>query len=398
MAGTVGPVPDEQHDPAHHVARDATWIIRLDPGQDPRARADGPRLAVKDCIDVAGAVTTAGSPAVAATAGVAAVDAECLAGARGAGARIVGKSNLHELCFGSSGVNPHYGTPVNPLDARRVPGGSSSGSAVAVATGQADIGLGTDTTGSIRTPAACCGVVGLKTTWGLVPVAGVRPLAPSLDTVGVLARSVADLAVGATLLDARLTDGELAASPTIGRLRLPGTDPTIDAAIDSALLDAGFLIDEVELPGWEAAHAAALTVLFGEALLVNDDLWRNHRGELGDDVVERFTFAQTIGPAELGEARAHREAWRTELAEVLGTVGLLALPAMAQYPARIGDHAVAPNPAAPAVSLSGHPALALPVPSGGLLPASIQLVAPDHHEPRLLATAAAIEAAVATTS
>lgn len=387
-------MPDEQRDPADDRAGAATWITRLVPADDPRARADGLRLAVKDCIDVAGVVTTAGSPAVAAAADPATVDAACLTGAREAGARFVGKSNLHELCFGVSGVNPHYGTPVNPLDPRRVPGGSSSGSAVAVATGEVDVGLGTDTTGSIRTPAACCGVTGLRTTWGVVPMAGVRPLAPSLDTVGVLARTVAELAAGATLLDPRLTDGDLTASPTVGRLRLPGTDPTIDAAIDSALLDAGFLIDEVDLPGWEAAHAAALTVLFGEALLVNDDLWRNHPGELGDDLVERFTFAQTVGPAELGEARGLRGAWRSELADVLGSVGVLALPTMAQYPARIGHHTVAPNSAAPAVSLSGHPALALPVPSGGLLPASIQLVAPDHHEPRLLATAAALEAAI----
>lgn len=376
-------------------AADATWIRRLDPDDDPLARPDGIRLAVKDCIDVAGVPTTAGSPAVAATAAPAAVDAACLAGARAAGARIVGKANLHELCFGATGVNAHYGTPVNPLDPRRVPGGSSSGSAVAVATDAADVGFGTDTTGSIRNPAACCGIVGLKTTWGLVPVAGVRPLAPSLDTVGVLARTVSELAAGATLLDERLTDGDLTPSPTIGRLRLPDTDPTIDAAIDSALIEAGLLVDEVELPGWDAAHAAGLTVLFGEALLVNDDLWRHHAGELGDDVVERFTFAQAIGPAELGEARAHRDAWRTELADVLGTVGVLVLPTMPQYPARIGQHGVVPNPAAPAISLAGHPALALPAPSGGLLPASLQLVAPDHHEPRLLATAAAIEASLA---
>ncbi len=375
---------------------DATWITRLDPDADPQARPDGVRVAVKDCIDVRGVTTTAGSPAVAATARPADADAACLAGIRAAGARIVGKANLHELCFGSSGVNPHYGTPVNPLDPRRVPGGSSSGAAVAVATGAADVGIGTDTTGSIRTPACCCGIAGLKPTWGVVPVAGVRPLAPSLDTVGVLARTVAELAGGATLLDGRLTDGDLTASPTIGRVRLPGTDPTIDAAIDSALVAAGFLVDEVALPGWEAAHEAAITVLFGEALLVNDHLWRNHAHELGADVVERFTFAQAIGPAELGEARAHREAWRAELADVLGTVGVLALPAMVEYPARLGQQAVAPNVAAPAVSLSGHPAIALPVPSGGLLPAGIQLVAPDHHEPRLLATAATIEAAAAS--
>ncbi len=370
------------------------WITRLDPADDPRARPDGIRLAVKDCIDVAGVVTTAGCAVVAEEAEPAVADAACLAGAREAGAQIVGKSNLHELCFGSTGVNSAYGTPVNPIDPGRVPGGSSSGSAVAVATGQVDVGIGTDTTGSIRTPAAACGVAGLKTTFGVVPVAGVRPLAPSLDTVGVLARTVTDLAVGAALIAPRLVDQDLEPAPTVGRLRLAGTDPTIDAAIDSALLQAGLVVEEVELPGWDVAHQAALTVLYGEALVVNAELWPRHRLRLGADVAERFTVAEAIGPAELGEARARRGPWRTELAEVLGRVGVLALPGALSYPARLGGPALGPNPAAPAISLAGHPALALPVPSGGLFPASLQLVAPDHHEARLLATAAVIEAAL----
>lgn len=373
----------------------ATWILPLDADDDLLARPDGLRVAVKDCIDVAGTRTTAGSPVLAETAPIAAVDAPCLAGLRAAGARLVGKANLHELCFGGSGVNPHYGTPQNPLDPRRIPGGSSSGSAVAVASGEADLGLGTDTAGSIRNPAACCGLFGLKPTFGVVPVEGVRPLAPSLDTVGLLAADIETLAAGATMLDHRLTDGDLRASPIVGRLRLPDTDPTIEAAIDHALVEAGIDSIDIDLPGWSAAHDAALTVLFGEALIVNDDLWHHHHRRLGADLVERFTFAQAISPAELGDARAQREPWRLELAEVLGAVGVLALPTMVRYPARIGDHAVAPNPACPAINLSGHPALAVPLPSGGLLPASLQLVAPDHHEARLLATAAAISAAVA---
>lgn len=377
------------------ISPDATFITILDPEGDPRARPDGVRLAVKDCIDVAGVITTAGSPVVAEQNEPAVLDAECLAGFRAAGARIVGKVNLHELCFGSSGVNPHYGTPVNPVDPRRVPGGSSSGSAVVVATGRAEVALGTDTAGSIRNPAAACGVVGLKPTFGVVSVVGTRPLAPSLDTVGVLARTVADVAMGATLLDPRLTDGAVTPSLTAARLRLPGTDPTIDAAVDSALIEAGITAVDVDLPGWEAAHRATLDLLFGEALAINEDLWHHHRDRLGADLVERFTFAQAIGPAELGQAREARGPWRTELAEVLGAHGLLVLPTMTSFPARLGDQAVAPNPAAAAVNLAGLPALALPVPSGGLMPASIQLVAPDHHEPRLLATAALIEAAVA---
>lgn len=376
------------------MSADATFITRLDPDRDPAAAPDGIRIAIKDNIDVAGVVSTVGCLPLAEHAEPATVDAECLAGARAAGARIVGKTNLHELCFGSSGVNPHYGTPVNPIDPRRVPGGSSSGSAAAVATDQADIAYGTDTTGSLRTPAAACGVVSLKPTFGVVSVVGVKPLAPSLDTVGVLARTVAEVAMGATVLDERLTDGEIVVPASVGRVRLPATEPTIDAAIDSALIDAGFDVVEVELPGWIAADRAALTLLYGEALMVNSEIWPRYRDRLGSDVVERFTLAEGIGPAELGDARRQRAIWRTELAEVLGTVGVLALPAMLDYPARLGQQTTPPNPAAPAVSLSGLPVVTLPVPSGGLLPASVQLVAPDHHEPRLLATAALIEAAI----
>lgn len=376
------------------AADTTTFITRLDPDSDPRARPDGIRLAVKDCIDVAGVVSTQGSPSVAGDATPAEVDAECLVGARSAGARIVGKTNLHELCFGSSGVNPHYGTPVNPIDASRIPGGSSSGSAVAIATGQADVAYGTDTAGSVRNPAACCGLVGLKPTFGVVPVGGVRPLAPSLDTVGVLGATVHDVSVGATLLDERLTAGLLRPSTTAARFRLPGTDPTIDAAIDSALIDAGIEMIDVDLPGWEAAHLAALNLLFGEALVVNGEIWRHHRHEIGSDLVERFTFAETIGPAELGDARSTRERWRSELSDVFGAHDIVALPGMAAYPPRIGEHQLTPNLAAAAINLAGHPAIVLPVPSGGLFPASVQLVAPDHHEARLLATAALIEAAV----
>jgi len=377
-------------------APSTTWITPLDADLDPLATPDGIRVAVKDCIDVAGVVTTAGSAAVAQAALPAVADAACLAGFRQAGARLVGKANLHELCFGATGVNPHYGTPVNPLDDRRIPGGSSSGSAVAVANGEADLGIGTDTAGSLRNPAAYCGLVSLKPTFGLVPVEGTRPLAPTLDTIGLLARDVATLAAGATLLDERLVDGALEPSTAVGRLRLPGTDPTIDAAIDSALIESGIDMIEIELPGWDAAGAAAVTVLFGEALIVNDDLWRHHHHLLGDDLVERFTYAQSISPAELGEARALRLLWRQELADVLGQVGVIALPTALSYPSRIGEHAVAPNAACPPVNLAGIPAMSVPVPSGGLLPAGLQLLAADHHEPRLLATAAVIEAANAS--
>jgi amidase len=139
---------------------------------------------------VAGVPTTAGSRAVERDAAPATADAACLAGARAAGARIVGKTNVHELAMLPLGTNQWFGTPVNPLDPALIPGGSSSGSAVAVATGEADVALGSDTGGSIRIPAACCGITGLKTSYGRLPLDSARPLAPSLDTVGPMAATI----------------------------------------------------------------------------------------------------------------------------------------------------------------------------------------------------------------
>src|SRR5579862_3160906 len=198
-----------------------------------------------------GVPTTAGCRAVADEAKPAQADAACLAGARAAGARIVGRTNLHELALGVTGVNPWFGTPVNPLDPTLVPGGSSSGSAVAVATGEADVAFGSDTGGSVRIPAACCGTTGLKTTWGRVPLEGVLPLAPSFDTIGPMARDVAGLVLGMQLLEPGFSVGA-AGQLRVGRLRLPAA-PQIDAAIDRALAATGWAVRDVELEGWDDA-------------------------------------------------------------------------------------------------------------------------------------------------
>src|SRR6476646_5420340 len=176
-----------------------TFITRLD------STGTGPRIAVKDVIDVRGVPTTAGCRAVEKSAVPAALDAACLAGIRAAGARIVGKTNLHELALLPIGTNPWFGTPVNPLDPALIPGGSSSGSAVAVATDEADVAIGSDTGGSIRVPSACCGTAGLKTTHGRVPLDGVCPLAPSLDTIGPMAATIAGVTRGIHFFNAGAT-------------------------------------------------------------------------------------------------------------------------------------------------------------------------------------------------
>jgi amidase len=182
------------------------------------------RLAVKDLIDMKGVVTTAGSEFLAKHASPAKRDAKCLAIARQSGVQFVGKTNLSELAVAVSGMNAYYGTPRNPLDRGRIPGGSSSGSAVAVANDEADVAFGTDTAGSIRVPAACCGVVGLKTTFGLVPIDGVYPIAPNrLDTVGPLAKDIAGTVRGMDLLQAGFSGRyrqAVAAKPSAGGLRI----------------------------------------------------------------------------------------------------------------------------------------------------------------------------------
>lgn len=367
----------------------STWILRLDePGT-------GPRVAVKDLIDVAGTPTTGGCKVLAASAEPAPVDAACLAGFRAADAAIVGKANLHELACGGTGINPFYGTPVNPLDATRIPGGSSSGSSVAVAAGEADIALGTDTAGSIRTPAACCGTVGLKTTWGRIPVDGVWPLAPSLDTIGPMARDVAGVVTGMALLEPGFTVGS-APAPVIGRVRLQGLDPVVDEAVDGILASSGIEIVEVDLPGWEAAVQAGWTVMFHEVWQVDGHLYERDAAGLGDDTRERLEQGRAVPAAAYAAALAHRAEWRAELAAAFGRAPVLAWPTLAFLAPRLTDPVPDTRRTNIPVSLAGHPALALPAPTGGPLPASVQLVGPDGSEALLCATGAQLEAAAAS--
>ncbi|MGI8492102.1 MAG: amidase [Acidimicrobiales bacterium] len=380
-----------------------TWILRMVDDSAGRGRRAGLRIGIKDLIDVAGTITTAGSRAVASSATPARSDAACLAGIRASEAageaRIVGKTNLHELAYGVSGINPWFPTPVNPLDPERVPGGSSSGSAVAVATGEADLALGTDTGGSIRIPAACCGVVGLKTTWGRIPLDGVRPLAPSLDTVGPMAADVAGVIAGMRLLEPGFAPARSPAT-RIGRLRVPATGP-IDAAIDRALAASGLHVSDVELPGWMLATSAGATILTVEAWETNGGLVAT--GLLGDDVAARLLGAAEVTDEERADAEALRRSWRRELEEVFENVELLAMPVLGGEPPLLEDadrlkdirHVVPAN-------LAGTPAIAMPVPaarahpSARRLPASLQLIGFAGSEELIVATAAVIEQAAAS--
>jgi amidase len=343
------------------------WALRLEHGP-------GVRVAVKDLIDMAGVPTTAGSAAVDPV--PARRDAACLAGVR-AGAVIVGRTVMHELAYGITGVNHWQGTPTNPLGPF-VPGGSSSGAAVVVAAGEADVALGSDTGGSVRIPAACCGVAALKTTHGRIPLEGVWPLAPSMDTVGPLARDVGGLITGMRLLEPGFTAG---APGRIGRFR-PAAAAGVDAALDAVLGTC----PEVVLPGWDDADTAALVLLDTEAFGADGHLLAT--GRLGPDVAARLTAAGQHSPERRAWARGVRDSWLAEVLRAFQDVDVIALPVLRDAPAPLSDPGrLSGLRLTLPVNLAGLPAVAVPVARRDGPPASLQLVGRPGSEELLLGTA-----------
>ncbi|MFD0685170.1 amidase [Actinomadura fibrosa] len=365
-----------------------TWILRTD------APGDGPRLAVKDAIDVAGLPTTAGSEAVAGRAAPAAADAPVVASARARGARIVGKTNLTEFCLGADGVNPWSGTPVNPLDPSRMPGGSSSGSAVAVATGEADVAFGTDTAGSVRIPAACCGIASLKTTNGRVPLDGVYPLSPTLDTVGPMGRDVAAVVLGMDLIEPGFAPVPYEPGEPIARLRVPGADPAIDAAVDDALRRLGPITDVT------SAHYADAAMANG--VFIGDEAYRQNAPLLDDPskisarMYRRLHELRDLAEGRLDWAASVQKALRAELDGILARHGVIALPVLTTVAPELTEDEDADlvlTMLTGPINVAGLPAFALPVPlPGSHLPASVQLIGPAGAEERLCGAAAALEA------
>jgi amidase len=306
----------------------------------------------------------------------------------------VGRTNLHELALGVTGINPWYGTPVNPLDPMRVPGGSSSGSAVAVAVGEADVAYGSDTGGSVRIPAACCGTAGLKTTWGRIPLDDVWPLSPSFDTVGPMARDVAGLVVGMELLEPGFTVAETA-GVTIGRLR-PPADPAIDDAVDAALRATEWPILELDVPEWDQATGDAGLLLMVEAWQSNQALIERDPEGIGTLVRERLAMGASFDAATIATAWTGQRTWKHALEALFERVDFLVTPTLTIFPPELsdGNDLLVARCTIP-VNLAGVPALALPVPTGGPLPASIQLIGPPQSEEQLLAAGAWLESAAA---
>ena len=366
-----------------------TWMVRME------ADGDGPRLAVKDCIDVAGVPTTVGCPVVAEMAEPAVNDAAVVASARDFGARVVGKTALTELCWSASGVNHWAGTPVNPIDPRRVPGGSSSGSAVAVATAEADVSFGTDTGGSIRIPAACCGVTGLKTTWGRASVKGVYPLAPSLDAVGPMGRDVAAVELGMRLIEPGFTAPPLAelAAARLGVLGVDGgVDPAVDAAVDRALEAAGVAVTHVAGYDFGTAVQAFGVIIDAEGFRSNAYLMP-YLNQLSPHVRRNMERGARLGRADLAAANETRALVRDAFRSLLADFPVLVLPTLSGQPPLLGQRGFPLTMLTAPVNLAGLAALALPVPAKGGVIASLQVVGTA--EETVVAFGRAVEAAVA---
>ncbi|NMG40301.1 amidase [Chelativorans sp. ZYF759] len=363
----------------------------------------GLTLAVKDIYDIAGQKTGGGNPHKLAEAPAAVRTAPALQKLLNAGARFIGRTQTDELTFSLMGQNAHYPEPVNPAAPDRVTGGSSSGSAAAVAGGLADIALGSDTGGSIRAPASFCGLIGLRTTHGAITLEGAMPLAPSLDTFGWFARDIETYArVGALLLAG---NAEAPASPRLLRMEV---------------LDA-LLLGQAERDEYQRMLASVRSAM-GEprtvpapTLPVDDLYWSFRRiqayeawavhgpfltggdRQLGPGVKERFEFGATLGCETAAAETKKRQAFREELRALLGDDGFLVLPTVpSAAPLRSASFETIQDYRERALrllclsGLSGFPQITLPL--GGIdgAPFGISLIGPAGSDLKLIGLAGRI--------
>jgi Asp-tRNA(Asn)/Glu-tRNA(Gln) amidotransferase A subunit family amidase len=356
----------------------------------PEAAVDGIPLAVKDLFDTSGLATTYGS-AVFAT-HVPSASAEAVLRLERAGYANVGKTNLHEFAYGVTSENAHFGTVPNPVAPGHIAGGSSGGSAAALAAGLADAALGSDSGGSIRIPAACCGLVGLKPTFGLVPIDGCFPLAPSFDHAGPMARTVAECA---SQLDALVqglagTSIESLEEVNLGVSWIDEADPLVAARVGAAVTHFPRRADVV----WPRPEIGAL--FMHEVADVHRELYAENAELYSDDIAYKIERCLEVSDAEAALAARNREEYRERCAELLEGFDLLAVPTLSCVapPAGIGDRKLRDTLIRNTLPFNalGWPAIALPCGAAeDGLPASIQLVGRQGADALVLAVAERLE-------
>ena len=387
--------------------------LELKRGTD-RGPLHGIPISLKDLIDVAGSPTTAASKALFDR--VAERDAEIVTRLRRAGAVFLGKTNLHEVALGTTSEDSAFGPVRHPADPSRVAGGSSGGTAVAVATGMGLASIGSDTGGSIRIPAACCGVVGLKPTFADVPTDGVIPLSTSLDHVGPLTRTVEDAALVWGILTGRTPVRPNVPGPRELRLkRLTGyfqtpLAPEVRAAFDRAvsqLSAAGITVVDSELPGTSKIVTTYVNIVLPEGAWWHKDLLDTRGDAYSPTVRNRLESGRAISAVDYLEARATQAAFSRIVEEALAGCDALVLPTLPIVAPALGAADIVIDPADPSTmpvraamlkhtqpfNLSGHPAISLPVATTGL-PVGLQLVGRLNETSRLLEIAAACESIV----
>ncbi len=369
----------------------------------------GVAVSIKDLLDVAGETTTAGST-VLRDAEPVRQDAPVVQRLRAAGAAIVGKTNMTEFAFSGIGLNPHFGTPANPADTHvaRIPGGSSSGAAVSVALGICRAAIGSDTGGSIRIPAAFCGLVGFKSTARRVPTEGAIPLSTTLDTICAMARTVDDcFLMDSVIADNRLTVPTL---PLAGmRLALPANfmldnlDAHVAASFSAALSclsAAGAVI--VETPFAPFGDLATLNKFPAvEAYAWHRRLLAEHESEYDPRVSKRIKVGAAMSAAEYIEMQHNRRAWIAGVEQLLAPYDALIAPTVPMVAPAIAELEASEQQfyAANALALRNTSAInfldgcaiSLPCHAKGSLPVGLMLAGPAMNDAKILAVAKAVE-------
>jgi Asp-tRNA(Asn)/Glu-tRNA(Gln) amidotransferase A subunit family amidase len=349
----------------------------------PHTPLAGMSLAVKDLVAVAGRPVGAAS-SVRQDAPIALRDAPVVAALRNAGAIVIGTTSLHEFAFGTTGINDYLGTTPNPHDPTRVPGGSSSGSAVAVAEGSARIAIGTDTGGSVRIPASLCGVVGFKPAFGTYPIAGVFPLSPTLDHVGFLARSVGDIQIVHSHLAQPVSGKYQPTRVGLVRAELEKCDSIVRPRVEMVvqrLNDRGCTVVDVDeiWPSGEETFAASTAIMFSEAAAVHKRELQRDATRYGPDVRHRLLQGLAISAAEYITALQARQPLKTQVHAALTTVDCVIGPTVGLVAPKI-DEGRDPALSGRLVAftrlgnLVGIPALSQPIPGPGL-PVGLQILA-----------------------
>ncbi len=388
--------------PARAAADAARVQAALAGGSDGGALAGVP-FVVKDLFDVAGQVTTAGAAGRAQCA-PAARDAAVVQRLGDAGAVLVGTANMDEFAYGFATVNAHYGTTTNPHDHQHLAGGSSGGSAAAVAAGLVPFALGSDTNGSIRVPAALCGVYGLRPTHGAVPVDGVFPFVDALDVVGPFATSVSDLRRVYEVMC-----GHALPSRTTGNLRIArlggwfqrNLDPDLDAGLE-ALLTACNSTTTIELPEAERARAAAFVLTAAEGGHRHRSALHTHGAQFDPATRDRLLAGLQLPASAVADAQRFAHWFANAMHALWDDVDVLIAPATPCVAPRIDQDTIQidglPVSAranlgifTQPLGLAACPVLAAPLPRPGRLPLGVQLIAAPGREDRVFALAAQLE-------